>query len=665
MQGRLLTLFVSGIVTAAGVLTAVGATPAAAAAQPAGAAAHNIPTPPAPRPPDEWHLGSIPSPTTTFDVQLAAAACASASFCVAVGNASNGSGDSTTLIEQWDGTTWTIVDSPNAQSAGQNQLYGVSCVGPTSCMAVGVSGPGSTFVDPLAEQWNGQSWMLVTPLNPPASPATQLNAVSCASATSCMAVGYSKDGSNNRIALAEQWNGTSWALSPTMSPSGSLASQLNAVDCVTTQWCMAAGDYEAANTDFLSLAMTWAGNTWTSVASPNPGAGTSGEFNSVACAGPGFCVAVGQWYNGTVFQDQMATWNGSSWTNVTVPEGDPSMQNFLDAVACVSATSCTAVGSEGEPAASPVTLSWDGQRWAGDIVRAPDGSTSAGLNAVTCLANWQCIALGSSDPAPVSQPYVATADVARLGYRLVASDGGVFAYSVFAPFLGSMGGQHLNGPIVGMAVMPAGDGYYLVASDGGIFNYGSAQFYGSTGSMHLNAPVVGMAVTADGAGYWLVASDGGIFAFGDASFYGSTGSLHLNKPVVGMAATPDGRGYYLVASDGGIFNYGDAAFDGSMGGSPLNQPVVGMASPMSGGYYLVASDGGIFTFPTNGGPPFEGSTGSLRLNKPIVGMAAVEAGYYLAGSDGGVFAFPGQNGPDFLGSTGSTQLNAPIVGIAG
>lgn len=34
----------------------------------------------------------------------------------------------------------------------------------------------------------------------------------------------------------------------------------------------------------------------------------------------------------------------------------------------------------------------------------------------------------------------------------VASDGGVFAFD--APFLGSMGGQHLNAPFVGAAVMP-------------------------------------------------------------------------------------------------------------------------------------------------------------------------------------------------------------------
>jgi hypothetical protein len=48
-------------------------------------------------------------------------------------------------------------------------------------------------------------------------------------------------------------------------------------------------------------------------------------------------------------------------------------------------------------------------------------------------------------------------------------------------------------------------GYRLVASDGGIFSFG-APFYGSTGALHLNQPIVAMAPTPDGKGYWLVAS---------------------------------------------------------------------------------------------------------------------------------------------------------------
>ena len=255
------------------------------------------------------------------------------------------------------------------------------------------------------------------------------------------------------------------------------------------------------------------------------------------------------------------------------------------------------------------------------------------------------------------------------GYWFVASDGGIFAFPSAtpggAPFYGSMGGQPLNKPVVGMASTPDGGGYWLVASDGGIFSFGDAQFFGSTGGQTLNAPIVGMASTPDGFGYWLVASDGGIFAYGDAQFYGSMGGQHLNKPIVGMAATPDGKGYWLVASDGGIFAFGDAGFYGSTGNIRLNKPVVGMTPTANGGgYWFDASDGGIFAY---GDANFYGSMGGQPLNQPAVGMAATPdgSGYWLVAADGGIFSFPtGAGGAPFYGSTGSIHLNKPVVGMA-
>ncbi|MFP5375666.1 MAG: cell wall-binding repeat-containing protein, partial [Acidimicrobiia bacterium] len=208
---------------------------------------------------------------------------------------------------------------------------------------------------------------------------------------------------------------------------------------------------------------------------------------------------------------------------------------------------------------------------------------------------------------------------AGVGYRMVARDGGIFAFGQ-AGFFGSTGNIRLNQPVVGMAETPSGNGYWLVASDGGIFAFGDAGFFGSTGNIRLNRPVVGMAATPSGNGYWLAASDGGIFAFGDAAFYGSTGNIVLNRPVVGMSSTPSGKGYWLTATDGGIFAFGDAGFFGSTGNIRLNQPVVGMdATPSGQGYWLAASDGGIFAF---GDAGFFGSTGNIRLNQPVVGIAA-------------------------------------------
>lgn len=233
------------------------------------------------------------------------------------------------------------------------------------------------------------------------------------------------------------------------------------------------------------------------------------------------------------------------------------------------------------------------------------------------------------------------------GYWIVASDGGVFSFGD-ANFYGSMGGQHLNAPMVGMAARPQGDGYWLVGSDGGIFTFGNAGYHGSMGGQHLNAPIVAVCSTASGNGYWEVGADGGIFTFGDAPYNGGMGGQHLNAPIVGMARTSS-NGYWLVGSDGGIYSFA-ANFYGSMGGQHLNAPVVGMAArPQGDGYWLTGSDGGIFSF---GNAGFHGSLGSIRLAAPIVGIAATPsgAGYWDLGKDGGIFSFgdaPYKGGANF------------------
>jgi hypothetical protein len=258
------------------------------------------------------------------------------------------------------------------------------------------------------------------------------------------------------------------------------------------------------------------------------------------------------------------------------------------------------------------------------------------------------------------------------GYWEVAADGGIFTFGN-AGFFGSMGGVHLNAPVVGMAVHLVNEnvdggagGYWEVAADGGIFSFGNAPFYGSMGRTHLNAPVVGMALDPVTGGYWEVASDGGIFSF-NAPFHGSASGMSPNSRIVGMAATPDGGGYWLAAANGAVFAFGDAGTFGSATNS-LATPVVGITATVTGGgYWLVTNNGAIFAV---GDAPNHGSTAGFPLNKPIVGMASTynagfsagdgTYGYWEAASDGGIFTF---GNTAFYGSMGGTHLNAPIVGV--
>ena len=257
--------------------------------------------------------------------------------------------------------------------------------------------------------------------------------------------------------------------------------------------------------------------------------------------------------------------------------------------------------------------------------------------AVGLLSDWFSV-LGAT-PAPGSDT----------GYWVVAADGSLYPYGS-APTYGSMQGQALVAPVIGMAPTGDGAGYWMVAQDGGIFSFGDARFLGSTGGHPLVAPVIGMSSTPDSGGYWLVASDGGIFTFGDAGFFGSTGGVPLMAPIVAMARTGDGRGYWLVAADGGVFTFGDARFYGSLGGIRLDAPIVGMVPTSDGrGYWLLGSDGGVFAF---GDAGFVGSLGGAG----VTGVTSVsptpdDGGYLLVTAAGAVYTF---GDATFLGDPAAT-----------
>jgi hypothetical protein len=627
-----------------------------------------------------WIAASVPSPTTSTNVIITGISCSSASFCVAVGT---GRGP---VIEQWNGQAWSLAALPPTSLL--DSLVGVSCVSSSFCMAVG---PPGSLDEALTEEWDGSTWSVIP--NPVFDETDfTIDAVSCSSSSWCVAVG-----SLGSTVLVEQWNGTEWTVANAFPPAGNNTYELNSVDCLSSSYCVAVGDAHV-NQEPVTFIETWNGAVWSVASSPSPSVSNAqttsqNHLSGISCVSASFCVATGDYFAEPLgIQPLIETWDGSTWTVTPNPTQSPVVPVVLNGVDCVSASECTTVGQSSDESAWPnaskalaghdsqvyvnqdtETLAevWNGSTWT--VEPTPNqGTNGTVFAAVSCVGASQCVAAGITDTGlPHNDAYILQAFIASTvastqnaggsGYQFVASDGGVFSFGSGDPFLGSLGGTHLNEPIVGMAATPGGDGYYLVAADGGVFSFGSAQFYGSTGGDRLNKPIVGMAVTPDGDGYWLVASDGGIFSFGDAMFYGSAGGTRLNAPIVGMARTTDGAGYWLVASDGGIFSYGDAAFYGSTGSLHLNKPIVGMAvTPDGAGYWLVASDGGVFNY---GDAGFYGSAGSLHLNKPVVGMAATTdgAGYRLVASDGGVFNY-GDAG--FYGSAGSIALDAPIVGLA-
>jgi hypothetical protein len=150
-----------------------------------------------------WTITPSPNQGSGNNV-LNAVACASSVSCVAVGYFEF-PGRLETLVETWNGTTWTITPSPNV-GADSNELNGVACLTSTSCVAVGSYQDASLANQTLVETWNGSAWTVAISPNR-ASAANALEGISCKSATSCIAVGYSQ-GSSIAQTLVESWNGT-------------------------------------------------------------------------------------------------------------------------------------------------------------------------------------------------------------------------------------------------------------------------------------------------------------------------------------------------------------------------------------------------------------------------------------------------------------------------
>jgi len=157
--------------------------------------------------------------------------------CCAVGSYQAGA-ETQTLIEQWNGSSWSVVSSPNADPTKSNILSEVACSSASNCWAVGYYTDNSTS-QTLIERWDGTSWTIT----PSANPGTfnNLRGVACASDSECWAVGALYNGSVN-YTLIERWDGSSWTIisSPNIDAT---SNSLYSVVCPSSVGCWAVGEY--------------------------------------------------------------------------------------------------------------------------------------------------------------------------------------------------------------------------------------------------------------------------------------------------------------------------------------------------------------------------------------------------------------------------------------
>jgi hypothetical protein len=91
----------------------------------------------------------------------------------------------TETIEHWDGTSWTIVPSPDPNPQGSNSLSGIAAVSANDIWAVGNAAGAFT------EHWDGTSWSVIAV----PSGAGDLNGVTALGDGTVVAVGKGTNGS--------------------------------------------------------------------------------------------------------------------------------------------------------------------------------------------------------------------------------------------------------------------------------------------------------------------------------------------------------------------------------------------------------------------------------------------------------------------------------------
>jgi photosystem II stability/assembly factor-like uncharacterized protein len=311
-------------------------------------------------------VGSIVPASGSFD----SVTCPSASSCVVVGAASDGTGAIATTGN--GGASWAGRNAP----AKANGLNSVSCGNQSHCTAVG----SNTLISTTD---GGTTWASDS------VPDKNVNllGVSCASANDCVATGMSSASpvlAPVAVMLSTQDAGQTWQ--DAQVPNG--LPGIGAVSCPTTSECLAVGPTILRSTD--------GGQSWTNVAVPG---GLTAALRAISCASASACIAVASNPAGATDPSAPALGfatsdGGMTWSPITLPAGTAA----IESVTCPDASSCLVAGAGLSPGAPGFVMSSpsDGSAW---VPGLSPGAISDVL-AMTCVDEQHCVVVGRGSNGP-------------------------------------------------------------------------------------------------------------------------------------------------------------------------------------------------------------------------------------------------------------------------
>jgi hypothetical protein len=303
----------------------------------------------------EWQEQTLAKPSGAKESELDEVSCTSSNACTAVGSYLNSSSVAVPLAERWNGEAWSVEEAPAPSGAKESGLFSVSCASSSACTATGAYINSSSAYVAFAESWNGTSWSVKETPIPSGGQMSQLIGVSCSAAGECTAVGEYESSTSVWESLADRWNGEKWTLQEPPSPTGATLTWPEDVSCISSTMCVIVGFYEPSEGGSKTLAESWNGKTWSIQTTANPGSQSS-RLRGVSCTSSTSCTAVGFYDQGEPTEEMplAENWNGTAWSTQTIPHPSGAPYSNLRRVSCTSSVACAAVGrytkSKGEEA---------------------------------------------------------------------------------------------------------------------------------------------------------------------------------------------------------------------------------------------------------------------------------------------------------------------------
>jgi hypothetical protein len=305
-------------------------------------------------------------------------------------------------------------------------FMGTSCPTEGNCVAVGVTAPSGgahRYEDiPVVAVGSDDTWGPTIAVALPALTGGLLLSVSCADATSCVAVGESVESGQNQptplivpISLSGGVGTAGAPVSLTLpSDAGALGTAaLDGVSCASVGHCTAVGGYYDTGGKLEAMTAVESGvGTWTAigpVAAP-AAAESNVSLKAVSCPGSGACEAVGTYQDSSsdYYPWAVSVTDGIAGQGVPVTP-PPSFvpveehENGLATISCPSAGVCTAAGSYSytvggliAPVVVPITNGTPGTavKLAIPPNGQPAGQEYASVSGIFCSDAVDCVVAG-------------------------------------------------------------------------------------------------------------------------------------------------------------------------------------------------------------------------------------------------------------------------------